>query len=179
MPDPVKVIFESLVFQCPYFQILDRYCELPDGSKHHFYIRKETDTCCVLALTQEGKFIVEKQYRIGPDKELYQLPAGRLENFDDNPDKRIHNELLEETGYEGELKKIGEMPTSPYSTRTIHCYYAVNCKKVADQQLDEGEVLSVEFLSKDEMYEVLMSGQSSSCAPGLLAWEWLKRDGHL
>lgn len=176
---PYELLKESIVFDCPYFQILDRLYKLPDGTEHHFFVRKEVDTCCVLAMTEEGQFVVVKEFRVGPGKIMTELPAGRLDDFETDSDKQIEQELLQETGYTGEFKKVGVMPTSPYSTRFIHCYYAVNCKKIAEQQLDETEFIEVELLSPEEMREVLIKGQSSSCAPGLLAWEWLKRDGHL
>lgn len=173
------LLSESIAFETPYFTILDRLYRLPDGSEHHFFVKKEVDTCCVLAMTEEGQFIAVKEFRVGPGKMMIELPAGRLEKFDGNPDEQIKNELLQETGYSGEFKKVGTMPTSPYSTRFIHCYYAVNCKKVAEQKLDPTEFIEVELLSKEEMEHVLMKGESSSCAPGLLAWEWLKKDGFL
>lgn len=189
MPRPPRYIFSSLVefelvsetvaHENPFFQILDRVYRLPDGREEHYYVRKEVDTCCVLAMTQEGQFIVEKQYRVGSDKVVRQLPAGRLEGFDDDPDHRMEEELLEETGYKGQLKKVAETPTSPYSNRTIHVYYATNCERVAEPQLDDNEFIEVELLSADQMEQLLLEAKSSSCAPGLLAWEWLKKDGHL
>lgn len=172
-----KLLSETVAFETPYFQILDRHYRLPDGGEHHFFVRKEVDTCCVLAMTEDGKFIVSKEFRVGPGEEIMGLPAGRLDDFKDDPDEQIKLELLQETGYIGDFKKVGEMPTSPYSTRKIHCYYAVNCKKVAGQELDDSEFIEVNLLKKEEMRELLMSGQSSSAAPGLLAWEWMKRDG--
>lgn len=174
-----KVLSESVAFETPFFTILDRVYRLPDGSEHHYFVTQEVDTCCVLAMTIEGQFIVVKEFRVGPGKMMTELPAGRLETSDGNPDEQIKNELLQETGYSGEFKKVGSMPTSPYSTRLIHCYYAVNCKKVAEQKLDSTEFIEVELLSKDQVEQILMKGESSSCAPGLLAWEWLKRDGIL
>lgn len=172
-----ELLSETEVFSTPYFSILDRHYRLPDGSEQHYFVRQEVDTCCVLARTKEGQFIVVKEFRVGPQEMFRELPAGRLESFDDDADHRIEEELLEETGYQGELKKIGVLPTSPYSTRMIHCYYAVNCEKVAEPSLGPGEYLTVELVNQEEMRELLMSGKSSSCSPGLLAWEWMKQDG--
>jgi hypothetical protein len=65
----------------------------------------------------------------------------------------------------GDFKKVGKMPTSPYSTRFIHCYYAMNCKKVGEQKLDRTEFIDVALLEQKEMENLLMAGASSSCAP--------------
>ncbi len=177
--NPIQLLSEKAVYENAYFTILDRHYLLPHGKDHHFFVRKEVDTCCVLAMTTEGHFIVIKEFRAGPQEVLVELPAGRFEGHDDNPDERIKKELLEETGYSGKLKKVGVMPTSPYSTRHIHCYYATECVKVSEQKLDHSESIEVELVSPKEMKKILMTGASSSCAPGLLAWEWMKQDGIL
>ena len=172
-----NLLSETIAYENPYFSILDQHYRLPNGDEHHFFIRKEIDTCCVLAMTTEGDFIFEKEFRIGPGKSILQLPAGRLEDEQDDPDERIKAELLEETGYTGDFKKLAAMPTSPYSTRFIHCYYASNCKKIAEQKLDNAEFIEVQLLSPSETRKTLLTGQTSSAAPGMLAWEWMKEDG--
>jgi len=173
------ILSESVAFETPYFAILDRLYQLPDGSEHHFFVTREVDTCCVLAMTTDGQFVAVKEFRVGPGKVMTELPAGRLDGEESNPDVQVKQELLQETGYTGEFKKVGTIPTSPYSTRSIHCYYAVNCKKVAEQNLDSTEFIDVTLMTQKEIGELLMKGASSSCAPGLLAWEWLKKDGFL
>jgi ADP-ribose pyrophosphatase len=172
-----KLLSEEIAHSNDYFQILDRLYRLPDGSEHHYFVREEPDTCCVLAMTKEGQFILEEEYRVGPGKSVLQLPAGRLEGLDDDPDMRIIEELLEETGYSGKFKKIAELPTSPYSTRKIHCYYATDCEKTSEQKLDETEFITVRLLDSKMLQEFLLAGKSSSCAPGILAWELMKKDG--
>ena len=179
MKNSFKLLNEITVFETPYFQILDRTYKLPDGREHHFYIQKEVDTCCILALTEEGKFIVTEEYRVGPDKTLLELPAGRFESFKQDPEEAIRKELLEETGYSGKLTKVGAIPTSPYSTRYIHYFYATNCQKISEQNLDSAEFIKVKLLDKSEMWKVLMKGDSPSCSCGVFIWEWMKKDGYL
>jgi ADP-ribose pyrophosphatase len=179
MKKTFQLLSETPVHQNDYFTVLDRHYRLPDGSEHHFFVNKEVDTCCVLALTKDRKFIAVKEFRVGPQKEMLELPAGRFEGFEDNANERIKSELLQETGYAGTFKKVGVMPTSPYSTRYIHCYYAIDCEKVSEQDLDSTEFIEVELLNISTMRSMLMNGESSSCAPGLLAWEMMKKDGYL
>lgn len=179
MKKTFELISEKAVHQNDYFTVLDRHYRLPNRKEHHFFVNQEVDTCCVLALTKDRKFIAVKEFRVGPQKEMMELPAGRFEGFEDDGDERIKAELLQETGYQGTFKKVGAMPTSPYSTRYIHCYYAIDCEKISKQKLDHTEFIDVELLSIEEMRTVLMNGESSSCAPGLLAWEHMKKDGVL
>ena len=177
MIEVFKKIREKIVYENSYFSVLEKTFLLPSGKERSFFVQKEVDTCCVLAQTSDGLFITVEEFRVGPEKIMRELPAGRFEHENDDPDERIRKELLEETGYTGNFKKIGVLPTSPYGTRFIHCYYALNCKKIAEQQLDGTEFIALHLLSKEDMRKLLIEGNSSSCAPGLLAWEVMKQDG--
>ena len=179
MTEPFTKHSEKVIHDNGFFRILERVYRLPNGKEHRYFIQDEVDSCCVLARTTEGKFIAVQEFRVGPEQVMTELPAGRLEGRSDNPDRRIKQELLEETGYLGVLKKVGVLPSSPYSNKWIHCYYAIDCKKVGLQRLDANEFIEVKLFSKEEMYEILISGKSSSCSPGLLAWEWMRRDATL
>jgi hypothetical protein len=53
-----KILSETIAYKTPFFTVLDRLYSLPDGSEHHFFVTQEVDTCCVLAMTAEKKFIV-------------------------------------------------------------------------------------------------------------------------
>ncbi len=171
-----KLLSESTAYENPFFKILDRLYRLPDGSEHHFYVKEEPDTCCVLARTSDGKYIVTHQYRVGSEEVLVEICGGRLEDEDQTDAdilKRMQHELREETGYSGEFTKVGILPGGPYTTRKVHVFIADNCKKIGEQELDETEFIEVELIPEDEMKNVLFSGKSSSCAAGLLAWSHL------
>ncbi len=168
-----KKIKESSVHHNPYFGILDREYELPNGETHHFFVREEPDTCCVLARTSDGKYVSIRQFRVGPEEILHEIPGGRVEPGDTDVIKRMEQELKEETGYAGDMKKVGVIPGGPYTTRSIHVFVADHCERVGEQELDDSEFIEVVLLEESEMRAVLCEGKSSSCGPGLLAWSHL------
>jgi len=97
------------------------------------------------------KFIIEKQYRYALDKEIYELPAGKLEKGEE-PLEAAKRECLEETGYRPlEMIHLGDMvPTCGYSTEVIHFYY---CPKSVreERHLDSDEVIDLIYLTMDEI----------------------------
>ena len=97
------------------------------------------------------KFIIEKQYRYALDKEIYELPAGKLEKGEE-PLEAAKRECLEETGYRPlEMIHLGDMvPTCGYSNEVIHFYYCGKSVK-EERHLDSDEFIDVMFLTMDEI----------------------------
>ena len=107
----------------------------------------------------DDKFIIEKQFRYALGKEIYELPAGKLE-ADEEPLEAAKRECLEETGYKPlEMIHLGDMsPTCGYSTEIIHFYY---CPKSVKQErhLDSDEVIDLMYLSLEEIEQMIKNDQ--------------------
>ena len=107
----------------------------------------------------DDKFIIEKQFRYALGKEIYELPAGKLEEGEE-PLEAAKRECLEETGYQPlEMIHLGDMsPTCGYSTEIIHFYY---CPKSVKQErhLDSDEVIDLMYLSLEEIEQMIKNDQ--------------------
>ena len=99
----------------------------------------------------DDKFIIEKQFRYALGKEIYELPAGKLEEGE-VPIEAAKRECLEETGYKPlEMIHLGDMsPTCGYSSEIIHFYYCPKSIK-AERHLDSDEFIDVLFLTMEEI----------------------------
>ena len=107
----------------------------------------------------DDKFIIEKQFRYALGKEIYELPAGKLE-ADEEPLEAAKRECLEETGYKPlEMIHLGDMsPTCGYSTEIIHFYYCPKSIK-AERHLDSDEVIDLMYLSLEEIEQMIKNDQ--------------------
>ena len=107
----------------------------------------------------DDKFIIEKQFRYALSKEIYELPAGKLE-ADEEPLEAAKRECLEETGYKPlEMIHLGDMsPTCGYSTEIIHFYYCPKSVK-AERHLDSDEVIDLMYLSLEEIEQMIKEDQ--------------------
>jgi ADP-ribose pyrophosphatase len=117
-------------------RIVSRRFALPDGKTAEFEIWDERDTVAVLALTPEREVVLVRQFRPGPDEVLLELPGGVVEEHQ-TPMEAARDELLEEAGYEGELRSVGTTFGNAYSTRTKHLFAATGCRSVAAPAPDE------------------------------------------
>ena len=79
----------------------------------------------VVPVKDDGKIIFVKQFRYPLQKQLLELPAGKL-NKNEDPYVCAVRELEEETGYKaGKVEKLGAICTTPgFCTEILHIYLA-------------------------------------------------------
>ena len=100
-----------------YRRLLARRYRLPDGSEREFEIKDEGPTAVVVALTPEQRVVLVREFRPGVEEELLELPGGLVDEGEE-PAAAAAWELLEETGYRGEIVPLGSMVDCAYSTRS-------------------------------------------------------------
>ncbi len=116
---------------------------LPDGGTATREYVVHPGAVVVIPLLDDGRIVLERQYRHPVGDVLWELPAGKLDAGED-PLVCGQRELLEETGYSArEWARAGRMHLAVgYSTEIIHIYFARGLSLGA-QQLDAGEFVEV------------------------------------
>lgn len=161
----------------------------PDGKEFEpYYSYSRRSFVVVVARDTEGKFLCVRQFRYGIKKVTTEFTAGGLERGDgreyafgdsieDYEDalSAAKRELLEETGYvSDEWTHIITVPSNAtIADNYAFIYFADNCRKVAEQSLDETEYLNVELHSAEEIEELIRQGNFEQ-ANHILAWYMLK-----
>lgn len=140
-----------------YRTFLQRTYSMPNGKEALFTIKKEADIVCCLALTKDKKVILVKQFRQGPEEQLVDIPAGMIDK-NELPEDAMKRELLEETGYMGEIEFVAKKYIGSYSTSTAYIFFVRNCEKIAEQKLDESEFIEVELMDFEEFRKELIKG---------------------
>ena len=103
--------------------------------------------------------ILVKQFRSPIEEELVEIPAGKLKKGED-PEECAKRELLEETGFEGNLKKIGSFISSPgFTNEVIHIFLARDIKFKTKEFMRPGEIDKVIEVSLKEAFEMLEKGK--------------------
>ncbi|MDE7168274.1 MAG: NUDIX hydrolase [Clostridia bacterium] len=132
--------------------------ELPDGTTSKRECVRHSGGAAVLCVV-DGKVLLVKQYRYLYGKEIYEIPAGKLERGED-PLIAAARELKEETGMSADLiPYIKLYPTPGYTDEIIHVYLAKNCRGGGNQSLDDGEFLSVCSKPLNEVLSLIESGE--------------------
>jgi ADP-ribose pyrophosphatase len=97
---------------------------LPDGSTAVRELIEHQGAVAVVALDHQQNVLLVSQFRIGANRDLYELPAGLLER-DEVPEAAASRELREEIGYEpGSLESLGGFyAAAGYTTEYIHLFF--------------------------------------------------------
>jgi ADP-ribose pyrophosphatase len=103
------------------------------------------------------KVVLIKQYRYAIDRELIELPAGRLEKGE-VPLKAAQRELSEETGYFAyDWKDLGKIYSAPGFCNEILYFYQATSLVEVERHLDEDEEIDVIVVSLDEAWRLALS----------------------
>ncbi|MDE6001750.1 MAG: NUDIX hydrolase, partial [Clostridia bacterium] len=96
---------------------------LPDGNESVRECVRHSGGAAVL-LVKDGEVLLVKQFRYLYGKEIYEIPAGKLEDGEDAT-AGAARELEEETGYRAKLVRMLDLYPSPgYTDEVIHIFFA-------------------------------------------------------
>lgn len=153
-----KTLSSKTVYDGKIIKVELNEVELLDGSKSFREEVKHSGGACVFC-AHNGKIPLVSQFRYAYKKEVWEIPAGKLEKGED-PKACARRELIEEVGLESEnLTLISKLYPSPgYTNEIIYIYFADNCKYIG-QKLDSGEFLKVEYFTISELLEMAKSGE--------------------
>lgn len=155
-----KPLVRKEIFTGKVFDVYKEIVLLPDGSTAQREVVSHAGGVCVIPVDGDFVYMV-RQYRRGADCVCLEFPAGKLNPGEDHYDAGLR-ELREEIG--ATAKKytyIGAVyPTPAYCSERIHLYIADKLE-IGEQQLDDGEFLTVERIKTVDLLQMVKKGQIS------------------
>ena len=127
----------------------------------------------VLALTPDGTIPFVRQHRYPVNRDLLELPAGKIDDRED-PSRTAARELEEETGFRPEsLARIHSFYSSPgFCDELLHFYFAPRVRPV-EARPEFDEYLEIEFYTLDESLALIDRGEIQD-AKTMCALYWLR-----
>ena len=156
-----KVLRTEYLIKRPWLTARRDEVELPDGRTiPEYYVLEYPDWVNVIAITKDGQFVMERQYRHALGSTNFELPCGVIEQGE-TPIEAAKRELEEETGYGGgEWTKLITLSANPGTmTNLTHCFLATGVEQISEQHLDPTEDLSVHLLTREEALNLLRDNE--------------------
>lgn len=153
-----KILKSEKIYQGKILSLRIDTVELPNKKYSKREIIEHKNAVAIIAISGD-EILMVKQYRRAADKVLLEIPAGLVE-VNETPIEAARRELEEETGYKcGDIKYVSEFFTSPgFSDEKVDLFLASDLHK-AQQNLDEGEYLTVEKYNVEELMKKVRFGE--------------------
>ncbi|KQW43680.1 MULTISPECIES: NUDIX domain-containing protein [unclassified Roseateles] len=162
------------VFQGQFLRVHKDRVALPDGGTATREFIRHPGAVMVVPLLDDGRLLMERQFRYPMGRVMLEFPAGKLDAGED-PLACGRRELAEETGYSAaEWAYAGVLHNAiAYSDEGIHIYFARGLRKGA-QKLDAGEFLELVTHTVQELDALAARGELTD-AKTLIGLLWLQR----
>ena len=151
----------EVVYAGNFIEVHRDVVRLPDGSEATRDYIKHPGAVAIVALTDEGGVVLERQYRYPLRSDLVEIPDGKLEAGEAHLETG-KRELLEETGYSAsQWTYLGRIHKAiGYSDEGIELWLATGLRK-GEAKLDKGEFLEVFTLPFEEVLAMAADGRIS------------------
>ena len=139
--------------------IIDYYqdtIKIPNGNIAKWDYIRHKGAAAVVAVKEDGKLLMVRQYMNALNRETLEIPAGGLNDVDEPTDLAAARELEEETGYSaGKLELLLSLRTTvAFCDEKIDVYVATDLKR-SKQHLDEDEFLDVLSYDVKDLLEMI------------------------
>ena len=147
-------------YERPWLAVEAKDVRRAGASSETYYSVRTHDYAAVLALTEDGRIPLVRQFRPALELRSLELPSGLIDNGE-SPEATIRRELMEETGCEAgvELLEIGRFDLDSGRMQTTEwAFFAPAARVVAAGPSGEEADLEVIFVTPAELRELILAG---------------------
>lgn len=133
--------------------------KMPDGRQSTFEVVRHPGGAAILPVLADGRVLLIQQFRPAIGKNIYEIPAGRIEPNESPLDCAVR-ELQEEAGFRaGNVLKLGGLWSTPgFCDEYIYLFYATELEEV-EQQLEPDELIELFPVCLDEALRMVAKGE--------------------
>lgn len=186
MHEPWKTLSSRQLLDAPYLRVRSERVEVPGGQiVEDYYIIENFGWAGVVPVTEDGRFLLNRQYKHGIGQVVLEFPAGGIDPDEyENPLMTAHRELMEETGYSvavaEDMQFLAHMYANPTGARTrVWWYLARNIQQTGVPKPDPLEVIENLLVTPAELLELIHRGEFLVQGQIAAAYMALERLGYL
>ena len=157
----MKIISSKVVLKNKLFRVVDEVATDPSGFEIHRNIVRHPGSAVMMPVDQKDRVLLVKQFRLPAERDLWELPAGRLDPGE-SPLKAAKRELREETGLRAKKwVRLASFWASPgYVDEKMNLFLALDLTS-GEQHLMDDERIEVRWFSRKELGDSIRAGKIS------------------
>lgn len=154
-----KILRRDKMYSGRAFDIEKVFLELPNQKQSYYDLVDHKNSITVLPMDDQGNIWFVRQYRLGSESQLLELPAGVIEDSE-APETCAMREIQEEIGMAARsLKFLGDFYLVPgYSNEHMYTYLATDLFP-STLQADADEFLNIEKIPYKEVLSMMGLGK--------------------
>ena len=173
MSEDVKRMGRELAYQGTVLKVYKDHMKFSNGNTEDWDFIHHDGAAAVIPVMDDGKILMVKQYRNALERDTLEIPAGKLDDPDEEGIVCASRELKEETGYSSDdLEWLLTIRTTvAFCDEAIDVFVARNLIP-SHQHLDEDEVIHVERWSIEDLQKLIYTGKMTDAktVAGIMAY---------
>jgi len=156
----MKIISSREVYKCKLFRVTEDVAADPkSGFEIKRSVVRHAGSAVMMAVDEKKRILLVKQFRLPAGKELWELPAGRLDPGE-KPLQAAKRELTEETGYKARTwaKVVSFWPSPGYVQERMTIFQATDLTAGEATPMDD-ERIETRWFTRREIKEMIAAGK--------------------
>jgi len=170
----MKIVSSREVYKCKLFSVTeDRAVDKKANFEIQRSVVRHAGSAVMMAVDDRKRILLVRQYRLPAEKDLWELPAGRLDPGE-KPLQAAKRELAEETGYRArKLSKLASFFVSPgYVQERMTIFLATGLTAGEPTPMDDERIES-RWFKKKELAHMIRDGkiEDAKTIVGFFMWQ--------
>lgn len=173
----MKIVSSKELLKNKLFTVLDEVAKDPGGFEIHRCIVRHPGSAVMMAVDRDDRILLVKQFRLPAEKELWELPAGRLDPGE-QPIEAAKRELREETGFAAKTwtPLISYWASPGYVDEKMNVFLAEDLSE-GKQEPMEDERIEIGWFEADRLQNMILANeiQDGKTIVGFHMWQERRR----
>jgi ADP-ribose diphosphatase len=155
----MKIISSKEVLKNKLFTVVEEVAHDSSGFEIKRSIVRHPGSAVMLAVDKKDRILLVKQFRLPAEKDLWELPAGRIDPGE-SPLQAAKRELREETGYQAKKwsKLISYWASPGYVAEKMNLFLAQDLT-AGEQHPTEDERIEIKWFKRKQILQMIHDGK--------------------
>jgi len=174
----MKITKSKEVYKCGLFRVTeDEAVDLKTGFEIKRSVVRHAGSAVMMAVDEKKRVLLVRQYRLPAEKQLWELPAGRLDPGE-KPLQAAKRELIEETGYRAKTwTKLASFFASPGFVQERMTIFLATDLTAGTATPMEDERIEARWFSSKELADLIREGkiEDAKTMIGFMTWKHYRK----